>query len=343
MPENKLRLIQCGVGGFGASWVQSIVSASPDFELVGIVDLVEKNLHESGEAIGLTEERRFKTLEAALDAVETDAILTVTPPPVHIEHAKIAFSRGLHLMTEKPIADTIENAKLMVQLARQAGKQLTISQNYRYRPFIQKLRQLLADRVLGEFGHGHLDFYMPADFTGTFRETMEFPLLIDMAIHHFDLIRAVTGRNITRVTAHSFSPPWSWYKHDPGLKMLLELEGGLPFSYSGDWGAHGRCTTWNGTWRLQCAEGSLHLEADEITIARCDKWSKNPVEEAVEPSPLPTSEREATLHRFAQAIRTGRPAETNGADNLHSFGAVMAAVTSAREGRTVPLAEILGA
>lgn len=343
MSTDKLRLIQCGVGGHGYGWVQNQTNQSPDFDLVAIVDVVDEQLNKVGEELHIPPEQRFKSLENALKHVEADAILTVTPPIIHAQHAQLAFTHGLHVMTEKPIADTLENAKRMAKMAQQSSRQLVVSQNYRFSPPVQKLKQLLRDQTVGEFGHGHLDFYIPADFTGSFRETMEFPLLVDMAIHHLDMIRCVTGRNITKVTAQSFRPPWSWYQHDPGLKMLLELEGGIPFSYSGDWSALGRCTTWNGNWRLQCGAGSLHMENDKLLVARCQNWSKDLTVREVETTPLERAGAAATLHAFAEAIRTGQPAKTSGADNLHSFGAVMAGVTSARENRTVDVAELLNA
>jgi predicted dehydrogenase len=333
--QSRLRLIHCGVGGFGAHWIQNVSSQSPDFALAAIVDIDEARLREAGAATGVPQERLFTSLEAALDVVEADAVVTVTPPAVHARHAELAFARGLHLLTEKPLADTLENARHMVELARAAGRQLCVSQNYRYRPPTQCLKRLLEQKVVGEFGHGHLDFYIPADFTGTFREAMEFPLLIDMAIHHLDLIRYITGRNIVKVSAWSFRPAWSWYRHEPGLKMLLELEGGLPFSYSGDWSARGRATTWNGDWRLQCEAGSLHLEQDKLLVARSERWSRDQqIEEIAAPS-LPRSEQAETLHLFAEAIRTGTPAPISGMDNLFSFGAVMAGVLSAQSGQPV--------
>ena len=128
-----------------------------------------------------------------------------------------AFGRGLHFMCEKPFADTVEHAREMLQLAEQSKRRLLISQNYRYRPVISRAKQLLEEKIVGPFGHGHIDFYIPADFTGTYREKMDFPLLVDMAIHHMDLIRYVTGRNIVKVTTLSFQPDWSWYAHHAGL------------------------------------------------------------------------------------------------------------------------------
>ena len=339
----KLRLIQCGMGGMGKTWWNGPVRASPDFEIVAIVDVADAPLREAGDALSIPPDGRFTSLAAALDATEADAVLTVTPPPVHVEHAEIAFARGLHLLTEKPIAHDLPSARRMVELVRRAGRQLVVAQNYRYSPAVQRLKSLLAQQPAGALGHGHVDFYIPADFTGTFRETMRFPLLVDMSIHHLDLIRAVTGRNVTRVTAHAFNPPWSWYEHDAALKMLLELDGpGAPeFSYSGDWSAIGRSTSWNGTWRLQCAGGSIHLEDDKITVAACEKWNKNPAQQSIEIPLIERTGQAAVLHHFAQSIRTNEPAETSGADNLWSFAAVMAGVKSATEGRTVEVAELL--
>jgi predicted dehydrogenase len=123
--------------------------------------------------------------------------------------------------------------------------------------------------------------------------------------------------------------------------MLLELEGGIPFSYSGDWSARGQTTGWSGTWRLQCAEGSVHLDGDRVTIARSERWGKNPTRVEIDNDPLPLTGQARLLSDFANAIRSGTPAETSGADNLWSFATVIAGVISAKEKRTVDVRELL--
>ena len=337
----KLKLIQCGVGGFGKSWLTDVTASSPDFELAAIVDVQDANLAEAGDATGVPAERRFTTLEAALEKVEADAVLTVTPPPVHVQHARLAFARGLHLMTEKPIAGTVDDAREMVMLAQEAKRRLLVSQNYRYNAPYYHARQLLADGVIGDVGSGAIAFYIASDFRGSFREAMEFPLLVDMSIHHFDLIRFIMRRNIKKVTALSFNPPGSTYRHDAGLKMLLELEGGLAFSYDGDWTALGRATSWSGNWRVQGSQGSLHLENDKLIVARSGLWTHDAREETIEPPALEFAARAATLHEFATVIRSGEVSELDGASNLWSFGAVMAGVESCRNGRAVEVADML--
>ncbi len=339
---DKLRLIQCGVGGMGRAWWKNATGGSTDFDLVAIVDVADVPLAEAGEELKIPVERRFKSLKDALKKVEADAILTVTPPPVHVEHTKLALSRGLHVITEKPIGDTLPNAKKMVKWADDAGRQLVVTQNYRFHPPMATLRKVMQEKPLGELGHGTLDFYLPAEFPGTFRERMAYPLLVDMSIHHMDLIRAITGRNIAKVTVQSFRSPWSWYTHEAGLNMLLELDDGTPFSYRGDWTAKGKPTSWNGDWRLDCAEGSINYTDAEIRLWRCQMWGTNPQSEKVEIDDPGQNGQQRLLSDFAKAIRTGTPAETNGRDNLWSFAAVVAGVTSAKKGgKAVEVAKLL--
>src|SRR5437773_12044880 len=116
----KLRLIQCGVGGMGKAWRENATTSSPDFDVVAVVDINQTVLDEAGEELNLPPERRFSDLKTALKKVQADAVLTVTPPAIHVQHASLAFKHGLHLLTEKPLADNLKNAKRMVQLAADA-------------------------------------------------------------------------------------------------------------------------------------------------------------------------------------------------------------------------------
>ncbi len=334
----KLRLIQCGVGGFVHQWLNDYTTLSPDFELVAIVDTSEAQLGMAAEVCKLPPERRFLSLEAALASVEADAVLTVTPPPVHLHHARLAFGRGMHLLTEKPLADTLEKAQEMIRHAEAAGRHLMVSQQYRYRPVVQKLKELVSCKVAGEFGHGHIDFCIPADFKGTFRETMDFPLLVDMAIHHLDLIRCVTGRDIVKVSAQSFRPSWSSYRHDCGLKLLIELEGGLPFSYSGDWSASGRATSWNGSWRLQCSEGAIHMENDRLSVERCQSFGRDHTTETVEATPLPHCEPGSHPPRFRERHPDGEVCRDGRKKQLGELRGCYCALRSVKEGRAIGVA-----
>lgn len=338
----KLKLIQAGVGGMGRHWWNSAVRNSEDFELVAIVDISDAALDDCGAALNIPAAARFKSLDQAIKHVSADAVLTVTPPVVHLQHARLAFDAGLHLLTEKPIGATLADAREMVRLARAANRQLAVTQNYRYSPQAATLARLARQSTLGPLGHGKIDFFIPGDFRGSFRETMEYPLLVDMSIHHLDLLRYISGKNIRRVNAQTFKPQWSWYKHHPGLHMMLELDDGIFFTYTGDWSARGRCTTWDGAWRLQFDRGCVELDhSGKLSQSTCTFWGQEQQHTPIEPDALPLTQQAALLSEFATAVRTGVPAPTSGEDNLWSFGAVCAGVKSAQENRPVDVAELL--
>ena len=126
--------------------------------------------------------------------------------------------------------------------------------------------------------------------------------------------------------------------------MLIELEDGRAFSYSGDWSALGKQTGWDGDWRLQCAQGSINFADNELLGWKSEKWGNNKTSEKIEIPEVAENAQARLLREFAEAIRTGKPAQTCGEDNLWSFAAVIAGVMSAKKkGKAVEVAKLLGA
>ena len=79
---------------------------------------------------------------------------------------------------------------------------------------------------------------------------MPFPLLIDMAIHQFDLARDLIGSEPVAVYCNSYNPSWSWFAGDAAAQVQFEFAGGSRFSFSGSWCSPGLETSWNGEWRV---------------------------------------------------------------------------------------------
>ncbi|MEM6560450.1 MAG: Gfo/Idh/MocA family oxidoreductase [Planctomycetota bacterium] len=341
---NPIRLIQAGVGGHGGGWLRNTTHPSPAVDLVAIVDPNPEAVAAAREVTGLPADRCFDDLGKALAEVDADAVLSAAPPAFHRAQAETVFAAGRHLLVEKPIAESIEDARAMVDAADAAGKTLMVAQNYRWKPPVRTLKRVFADAPLGTFGHGHLDFFIPGDFTGTFRETMPHVLLVDMAVHHLDLIRHVTGRNITRVYAESFNPSWSWYQGEAALVMLLHLDDGTRFTYHGDWAAKGYVSSWDGEWRLQCADGCLRFgrKTDEhVLLERSELWQAGETTESIAPADAPNAQM-ATLDHFVESIRNNTEPMTSGRDNLQTFATVIAARRSAETGTPVNVADVLG-
>ena len=125
-------LIQVGVGGWGATWVEKGL-ASTNWELVGCVDANPDALIEVQRVHGYPADRCFPTVADAARETGATGALVVVPPHLHLPVALDAYAAGLHVLVEKPLADTMANGQMMVTQAAAGGRTLMVSQNYRYK------------------------------------------------------------------------------------------------------------------------------------------------------------------------------------------------------------------
>lgn len=171
---------------------------------------------------------------------------------------------------------------------------------------------------------------------GGFRERMRHPLLLDMAVHHFDLARMLAGLDARRAWARATNPLGSPFAHGAAATCVFELEGGVPFAYDGSWCAEGPPTSWNGDWRVQCAGGAALLVGDDVAFA--ERATGGGFERARELIALPAIDLphtgfRASLRSFLAAVRGDEPTPpTECRDNVRSLAMVLAAVASADAG-----------
>lgn len=330
-----LRCIQVGVGGFGNRWLDAI-GATPSVRHAALVDVSEEALGRAVEKTGIGSGLAFRDCNRAFDEVDADFALVVVPPFYHEEVAEAAFDHGLHVLTEKPMAHEMASAKRMVGKAEKLNLTLMVSQNYRFREWIRSARDFLGSGELGEVSHACVSFRLNPDW-GPFRQKMDDVLLIEMSIHHFDMMRYLLGRDPTTVFARTWNPPWSWFKGDCAAAINFDMEG-VPVLYEGSSVAFGSHTGWNGEWRVECEKGSLDYA--ESTGLRCTHFERGA--EPVKVSPMPAENQEFSLLELAASMEEGRPPETNGPDNLKSLAMVFASIRSKSEGRAVDVADLLG-
>jgi predicted dehydrogenase len=322
-----MRVLQVGAGGFGAVWLAAL-EAEDDAQLVALVDRDPAALVPGVPG--------FTDLEAALASVEADMALVVVPPDAHREVAERCLAAGLPVLVEKPLAGTREDCEALAETAARTGLELAVSQNYRYRPVIETARRVLASGRLGAIGQAQVEFRLHHDFRGTFRERMEHPLILDMAVHHFDLIRYVTALEAVDVQARTWNPPWSQFDGDASAVCVFTMDSGARVVFTGSWHPRGQFTDWNCRWLVECEGGYLVLDRDAVRVYEgADVHRPGTRDEEVE-VPLVALERTdqaAVLHDFWAAVRAGRPAPTTAADNLRSVEMVLGAVAAAQAAR----------
>lgn len=329
-----LKLIQVGIGAFGWSWAR-IVKESDYWEAVAYVDLDEERLRKAAIQYNLPKSRCYTDLDEALRRVEADAVLVVVPPAAHAEVAIRSLKAGLHVLVEKPLADTMENAKRVVAEAEKRNLKLMVSQNYRFRRGARTVRRILETGKVGEPSYAVVNFHKAPHFGG-FREKMPHPLLTDMAIHHFDLMRYVFNSDPISLYAETWKPKWSWFEGDPCAVVVVNMEGDLRVTYVGSWVSLGWETTWDGDWRIECSNGGIHW--NEIVKVNSKGLKGSFEEESVS---MPVRDRGYSLYEFADAITQNREPETSGEDNLKSLAMVFAALESAKSGKRILVEDYL--
>ncbi len=329
-----MRFIQVGVGGFGRVWVGSIAE-DPETEMVALVDTSEKALDEACEAGGWRQEICYRSLDEALRNVEADALVCVTPPESHRRFVVQGLEAGLHCISEKPMAASMADCKAMLKASQDTGNTYVVSQNYRYRPEMWTLAKAIEEYDLGDVGQVKLEFFKGVDFGGGFRHDMEYPLIVDMSIHHFDLIRFITGLNPLTVKASAWNPKWSNYKGDCSSTALFEMDNGARILYNGSWCAKGDYSDWNGNWHVECERGTVIYEQGKVTVHRAPELYNVTETIEVKLQDPPRSGQNYVLHDFMDAIASGGKASTDVTDNIHSVAMVFSTVDAMESGQTI--------
>jgi predicted dehydrogenase len=222
--------------------------------------------------------------------------------------------------------------------SEETGKLYMVSQSRRWEPKHDSLRRTILSGAIGAVTTINCDFYMGVHFGG-FRDEMPSPLLLDMAIHHFDLARCLTGADPVAVYAKEFNPAGSWYGGAAAASCMFEMGNGVVFTYRGSWCSYGCHTSWNGDWRIIGDRGTLIYERDEDprgeAVAGEDGFYRSLAEVPIADSPMQKTYMHGALAEMLDFLRTGRLPQTECHDNIKSLAMVFGAVESAREGSRV--------
>ena len=338
-----MKVIQIGIGGMGNAWLGA-VNRSPHVDFAAHVEINSDIADRQAAAYGLSRERIYSTLREALSNVEADAVIDVTPPQFHRDNAIIALEAGLPVLSEKPLATTLDDARAIVQAAERTGVLHSVAQNYRYRPLTQTIKRVLDSGELGVCGAVFAEFCRGPHFGG-FREQMPQPLIIDMAIHHFDLLRFFLGSDASQVSAQSWNPAWSWYAGDAGAAAQILFSNGAQASYRGSWASQGFETSWNANWHFDCERGVMLAQDDVIRVQRLLQGGDGErgaasvfgAPEVLPQADMPREGQDYLLQEFVDAVRNGGKTATHAADNIRTIELVFAVARACETGEVMPV------
>jgi predicted dehydrogenase len=334
-----IRIVLIGAGLMGKKWITAL-NANPEVALVGLVDLNLAAAEEALREAGLKNVATGTSVSELAAATGAQAVVNVTIPVAHHPTNVEALFAGLPVLCEKPVAPTVSQSLSLAAAAEVSGQLLMISQNRRYYRTLAALKGNLG--ALGGVGIVTTEFFKAPHFGG-FREEMDHVLLVDMAIHAFDVARYLLDQEPVSVYCEEYNPSWSWYAGDAATTAVFELSGGARYIYTGSWCSSGLETSWNGNWRISGAHGTARWDGENAGVfeilAGVDNEDPLPRRDDLEEP----EEIAGSLAEFVSALRTGKVPSGEVHTNILSLAMVEAAVLSSKKGERVSIEDVLNA
>lgn len=332
----RFRFVLLGTGFMARLWLKAM-EARDDCAVVGIAsrrDLGEELYRDFGIAPGTP---RYESWEEAVDQCEADGVLVTLPQTMHPEAVIRALRAGKHVLCEKPLSMNLPEARAVFEESlKHPGLVVMVNQNFRWRPHTQTLRKAVREERIGRIGHIQYECrqQIRRKTAEAWREKMAEPYLLDFAIHHFDLIRFLTGEEPVRLVGTSFRPPWSWFESNTAAAAILTLESGAVVSYGGTMVSRGLETPQEGLITLIGEKGTLHLDGESRVSLHGQAEA-----ETLPQEPISGGELGYAMAEFLSAVRLKRQPETHLAEHIRSLALPFAVMASARRASAVELSE----
>ena len=271
-------------------------------------------------------------------------VVVATPPSVRVELVGTLAAAGKHVLLEKPVARTVDEAVRVVRSCERAGVTLGVLFQHRVRAPSLAARRLLADGALGEPGHVEIavPLWRPQSYydelgRGTYARDGG-GVLITQAIHTIDLALSLAGP-VSRVQAMTATTPLHRMESEDlavaGLRFASGAVGSLVASTATF--PHGREAI-----TLHCRHGSARVGVDALEVAwrdgRVERHPPDAGPDGERGAPVPRHEwHRAVIEDFVDAVRRGRDPMVTGDEALASHRLIEAIEISSRDGVAVDL------
>jgi D-apiose dehydrogenase len=337
MDRKKLRGVAVGAGYFSQyhfdAW-QRIGQA----EIVALCALDTAQASEAADKFGIP--RTYTDVAAMLDRAQPDFMDIITPPQTHREMVELAVQRGVHVLCQKPLAPTMDEARAIVDIAAKAGVRLMVHDNFRFQPWHREARRLLDEGAIGALqaiscrtrlgdGWGEEAYLSRQPY---FRD-MPRLLVFETGVHFIDVYRYLAGE-ITQVYARlrRLNPV---IKGEDCALVFFDFTSGA----SGLWDADRFHEGTVKDPRYTFGEFSLEGDAGALRIDGEGDIFLRPLGQAEQRHPYEHSRRGfagdcvfTTLSHFLDRLQDGGPFETSGEDYLKTLAVQEAVYASSAAG-----------
>ena len=317
--------------------------SNPDAEVAAVCDIVEERAQELAQKYSC---KAYTDYHQMLEDPDLDAIIVAATNTTHAEMTIAALEAGKHVMCEKPMATSLQDAARMIESAEKSGKQLMIAHNQRLEPANQKAKEIIQSGKLGKiltftsvFGHPGSEFWaIDGADTWFYRKNITgLGVLGDLAIHKLDLVRWLLGDDYTEAVA--FLDTLSKTYPDGGLidvednaLCLLRTEKGAMGTMIASWSYQKE----NNSTTIYCEKGVLEIYVDPVfPLAVHYDHQHAEYHELGKKSTNVEQVKSGIIDAFIGAIVENRPVPIPGIEGYKALAAVIACQEAARTGRVV--------
>lgn len=221
----KLAIVGAGIIGKTHS---DTIYKNPDCTLVAVADIDEAKAKE----IAAEHDAKYYTdYKKMAEEVEMDAVILNLPHFLHCEVTVYFLEKGINVLVEKPMANTVEECDKMIEAAKKSGAKLAVGHVQKYYPTLREVKKIIDSEKYGKLcmiSDKRNSNYVSADRPKWFlkQELAGGGICMNYGAHVFDKIFYTTGRSVVNV--HSVrSNPVSSDDIDANVQMLIELSGGV--------------------------------------------------------------------------------------------------------------------
>ena len=191
--DSTIGLAVIGCGGFGLFALQQFAQ-TPGIQLCGMAGTARPAARAAAQRFGLDE---IEDVDQLLASSSIDLVYIATPPFLHYAQARQALEAGKHVICEKPMALTTEQADELCEVAQRNDRLLVANQMQRYNDLFRNIARLVDEQPLGSVLHGYFENYasdehLPADHWFWDR-TKSGGIFIEHGVHFFDLVAGWLG------------------------------------------------------------------------------------------------------------------------------------------------------
>jgi predicted dehydrogenase len=265
---SKIRVGMIGTGGI-SHWHGRQMLELEEAEITALCDTSSENRDKFAAKLGLSDVLHYSNYQEMLDQADLDAVVICSPHTLHFRQATDALNNGLHVLIEKPMTCSSEEAEQLIVTAEQAGKVLQVSYQRHFQPEFLFIHDAIESGEIGKLTSITASLYQEwkQGTTGLWRQVPELSgggMLMDSGSHIIDVLLWTTGLTPVEVKPNL---------HLQGAPVEIDSFTSIRFAEGAVAGLNivGYAPCWHETYVFCGENGGIFYDNGSITIRRMGK------------------------------------------------------------------------